>query len=83
MSFEFVDQQGSTLGSPSLVSNRVLNLDFLQDSAVVQLNQKGVADGSLGGLVVVDAEAFVLDAVDLGPEGVYAGVRGSGVSASV
>ena len=59
----------------------VLDFDLVEHGAVVELDEERVADGALRGVVVVDAEALVLDAEDLGPEGVDARVGGGFVGA--
>ena len=59
----------------------VLDLDLVEHGAVVELDEERVADGALRGVVVVDAEALVLDAEDLGPECVDARVGGGFVGA--
>lgn len=51
---ELVDQQGSTLCSPPLVANRVLDLDFFELGTVIQLNQECIPDGALRWVMVVD-----------------------------
>lgn len=41
---KLVDQQGRPLSSPALVPNRVLDLHFVKNGAVVQLHEEGIAD---------------------------------------
>ena len=74
MALELLEQKRCALLPPTLVTNRVLDLDLVQDSAIVELDEKRVADGALGRLVVLDAETLVLDAGDLGTKGVNAGI---------
>ena len=81
MALELLEQKRCALLPPTLVTNRVLDLDLVEDGAVVELDEERVADGALRGVVVVDAEALVLDAEDLGPECVDARVRGGFVGA--
>ena len=76
VALEFLEEERGALGTTALVADRVLDLDLVQDGAVVKLNKDSVADGTLGGLVVLDAEPLVLDASDFGAEGVNAGVLG-------
>jgi hypothetical protein len=63
------------------VANGVLDFNLIKNGSVVQLNKEGVADGSLGGVVVLDAETLLLDAVNLGTKGVNSWVCSSGISA--
>ena len=62
------------LFAAALVSDGVLDLDFVKDCAVVELDQECVTDRTLFGVVVLDAELGVFDTVDLGTECVDAGV---------
>ena len=59
----------------------ILDFDFVEDGAVIEFDEEGVADGALLGIVVVDAELLVFDTVDLGTECVDARVGGSGIGA--
>ena len=59
----------------------VLDFDLVEHGAVVELDEERVADGALRGVVVVDAEALVLDAEYLGAQRVDARVRGGFVGA--
>ena len=78
---ELIHQQRRALRAAALVPDGVLDLDLVEHGAVVELDEERVADGALRGVVVVDAEALVLDAEDLGPECVDARVRGGFVGA--
>lgn len=78
---ELGHEEGGALGAAALVADGVLDLDFVEDGAVVELDEEGVADGALLRVVVVDAESLVFDAEDLGAEGVDARVGGGGVGA--
>ena len=77
MALELLEQKRCALLPPTLVTNRVLDLDLVQNSAIVELDEKRVADGALGRLVVLDAESLVLNAGDLGPQLVDARVLSS------
>lgn len=77
---EFVDQQWGAFGPTPLVANRVLDFNFVKNSSIVKLNEEGVADGSLGGVVILDAETLLLDAVNLGTEFINSWVRSRGIS---
>jgi hypothetical protein len=78
---EFVDQQRRAFGPTPLVADGVFDFNLIKNGSVVQLNEEGVADGSLGGVVVLDAETLLLDAVNLGTEGINSWVRSSGIGA--
>lgn len=73
---ELVDQKRGTLRSPPLVSNGIFYFHLVQDRAVIELDEERIADGALGGIMVVDRVALVLNTVDLGAERVDARVRG-------
>jgi hypothetical protein len=79
--FELVDQQRGSFSAASFVSNRILNFNFIQNRPIIQLNQEGVADGTLGRLVVFHTEAFLLYTVDLGTEGINTWVSGRSICA--
>jgi hypothetical protein len=66
MPLELVDQKRCALSASALVADRVLDLNLVQDGAVVELDKEGVANRSLVRCVVLGAEALVLNAVDLG-----------------
>jgi len=78
---EFIDQQWGAFGSTPFVADWVLDFNLIENGSVVKLNEEGVADGSLGGVVILDAETFLLDAENLGTEGIDSWVRGSSISA--
>lgn len=63
------------------MADRVLDDNFLELGSVVQFNEEGVADGSLLGIVVVDAKVLVLNTVGLGAQLVDARVGCGGVLA--
>jgi hypothetical protein len=56
------------------VPDRILHNDFVQHGPVVQLDEEGIADAALRGVVIVDAESLVLNAVRLGAQCVDASV---------
>jgi hypothetical protein len=80
---KFVHQQRSSLGTTSLVTDRVLDLNFIQNSAIVEFDQEGITDGTFGRVMVVHAEALILDTVHFGAESVNAGISGRGVGAVI
>ena len=63
------------------MANRVVDVDLIQDRAVVERDGERVRDEALLRLVVVDAELLLLHALDLGAECINTGVRGSGIRA--
>jgi hypothetical protein len=65
---ELVNEQRGSFGSSLLVSNGVLNFDFFKDRSIIEFNQEGISNGSLGGIMVINAEAFVFNAEDFGPQ---------------
>lgn len=79
---ELVHQQRGALRSPPLVPNGVFHLDLIKNHPVVQLNQECIPDRTLLGIVVVDAEPLLLNAVNLGTESIDASVCRRCVGAS-
>jgi hypothetical protein len=63
------------------VANGILNFDFIQNSAVVELNEQSISDRTLVGSVVLLAEPFVFNAESLGTERIDARISRSLVSA--
>jgi hypothetical protein len=63
------------------MSNGIFNFNFIQNGAIVQLNQEGVADGTFGRVMVFHAEAFLLYTVDLGTEGINTWISSRSVCA--
>ena len=80
VTLELLEQQGGALCATTLVADRVLNLDLVEDSTILELNKESVADRALAGLVVLNTDPLVLDASDLSPELVNAGVLGGLIS---
>ena len=79
--FELVDQQRSSLGPASFMSNGILNFNFIQNRSVVQFDQEGVTDGSFRRFMIFYTEALLLYTVHLGTEGINAWVSGGSVRA--
>jgi len=79
---KLVDQQRGPFSSPALVPNRVLDLHFVKNGAVVQLHEERIADRSLGGIVIVNTEALVFHTEDLRSESVNARVGCCGIGAT-
>jgi len=67
---------------PSLVSDRVLDLDFIQFGAVVQFHGDCVSNGSLLGIVIFDTITLLLYATNLCPKFVDTWVRSRGIGTS-
>lgn len=78
---ELGHEERSALRAAALVADGVLDLNLVEDGAVVEFNEKGIADGALLGVVVVDAEILILHTIDLGAERVDAGVGGRRIGA--
>jgi len=62
------------------VAHGIFNLNFIQDSTVVKFDEESITDRTLLRVVIVDAEAFVFDAMNLGTEDINTRVSGRGVS---
>jgi len=62
------------------VANGIFNLDFIEDSTIIKLNEESIANRAFLRIVIFDAEALVLDAVDLGAKGIDAMVSSRSVS---
>ena len=56
--------------------NWVFNLDLIKHGPIIQLDEQCISDRALFWVVVLNAEAVVLDAVDLGTECIDAWVSG-------
>jgi len=62
------------------VANGIFNLDFIEDSTIIKLNEESIANRAFLRIVIFDAEALVLDTVDLGAKGIDAMVSSRSVS---
>ena len=80
---EFGKQERGAFLATAPVPNRILDLDLVKHRAVVQLDEQRVSDRAFFRVVVVHAEALVLDTMDLGTECVDARVSGRLVRAAV
>ena len=78
---ELGHEERGALGAAALVADGVLDGDLVEDGAVVELDEEGVTDGAALGVVVLGGVLGLLNAVDLGTEGVDARVSGRGISA--
>jgi hypothetical protein len=63
------------------MSNGILNFYFIENRPIIQLNQEGVADGTLGRVMIFYTEAFLLHTVDLGTEDIDTWISGRSVCA--
>lgn len=61
------------------MTDRILYGHFVQNGAVVQFNEQSIANAPLLGIMVVNRELLLLDAVDLRPELVNTRVGGGRV----
>ena len=54
------------------MSNGILSssFNFIEDHPIIQLNQDGVADGTLGRVMIFQTGVFHLHTVDFGTEGI-------------
>jgi hypothetical protein len=66
---------------PPLVSNGIFDLNLFEDGAIVKLNKKGVANGPLLRVMIVNAEALVFNTVGLSTKSINTWVGGCFVSA--
>jgi hypothetical protein len=73
---EFGKQERGAFLATAPVANRVLDLDLVKYRAVVQLDEQRVSDRAFFRVVVVHAEALILDTMDLGTKCVDARVSG-------
>ena len=71
---ELREQERGALFTTTLVADRVFYLNFIKNGTVVEFDEERVANGTLLGVVIIDAEALVFDAEGLGAENVDAGV---------
>jgi len=62
------------------VAHGIFNLNFIQDSTVVKFDEESITDRTLLRVVIVDAEAFVFDAMNLGTKDINTRVSSRGVS---
>lgn len=80
---ELREEQRGTFGSPAFVTNRVLDLNFIEHSPVVQFNGECVGDGPLRGLMIIDAVCLLLDTGDLSAKSIDTGISGSSIGVRV
>lgn len=79
---ELVDEKRGPLSTAPLVTNRVFNFNLIEDCTVVELYEESIADGALLGVVVVNTEALIFNAVHLGTQSINTRVSSRGVSAT-
>jgi hypothetical protein len=73
---EFGKQERSAFLTTALVSNWVLDFDFVKYRAIVQLDEQRISNRAFFRVMVLNAEALVLDTMDLGTKCVDAWVGG-------
>ena len=73
---EFVKQERGAFLTTAPVPNRILDLDLVKYGTVIQLDEQRISDRAFFGVVVVHAEALILDTMDLGTKCVDARVGG-------
>jgi hypothetical protein len=59
------------------MTHRILHFNFIENSAVIKLNEKCIADRAFFRIMIFSAEPRLLDAMNLSPKSINAGV-GSG-----
>jgi len=80
---ELGKQERSAFLATALVPDWVLNLNFVNHSAIVQLDEQRISDRAFFRIMVLNTEALVLDAINLGAERIDARVSGRLVRAAV
>lgn len=83
MSSKLLEENGGTLLSSLSVANGVVDLDLVENSAVLESDLNGVTDVSLVGGMVLLGESLVLNTLHLLSEGIDSGVSGNLVSVVV
>jgi hypothetical protein len=73
---EFGKQERGAFLATAPVPNGVLDLDLVKHRTVVQLDEQRISDRAFFRVVVVHAEALILDAMNLGAKRVDARVSG-------
>ena len=71
---ELGEQERSTFFTTALVPDWVFNLNLVKYCAIFQLDEQRISNRAFFRVVIVDAEPFILDAVNLSTECVYAWV---------
>ena len=74
MSLELLNQERSALCAAAFVSDGIFNHNLVQYGTVVEFDQERITDGTLGALVVLDGKRLVFDTVNLGAQGIDAGI---------
>ena len=82
VSTELGKQERSAFLATALVSNWVLHLDLVKCGTIVQFDKQRISDRAFFWMVVLVAEALVLDAMNLGTECVDAWISGRLVRAA-
>lgn len=73
---EFGKQEWSAFLATTLVSNWILDFDFVKYRAIVQLDEQRISNRAFFRVMVLNAEALVLDTMNLGTKCIDAWVGG-------
>ena len=65
---EFVHKQRFSFFTSSFVANGVFNLYLVKNGAIVEFDEKCIANGAFGRLMIINTKTFVLDAINFGAE---------------
>ena len=76
VSTEFSKQKRSAFLATAPVPNRVLDLDLVKHRTVIQLDEQRISDRAFLWVMVLSAEPFVLDTINLGTKCVDARISG-------
>ena len=81
VTLELLHEERGAFATTAFMANGVFNLNFVEDGTILQGDGDSVANGALLGIVIVDAEAFVFNACDLGAQFVDTRIRSFRVGA--
>lgn len=66
---------------PSLVANRIFNLDFIENGSIVKLDEQSVSNRPLLRIMVIHTERLFLNALDLSSKDINARICSCSVRA--
>lgn len=69
------------MSHPSLVANRIFNLDFIENGSIVELDEQSVSNRPLLRIMVIHTERLFLNALDLGSKDINARICSCSVRA--
>ena len=75
VTLELLHEERGAFATTAFMANGVFNLNFVEDGTILQSDSDSVANGTLLGIVIVDAEAFVFNTCDLGAQFVDTRIR--------